>query len=371
MIKKYFRIAGLLALAVVFIGTIWFLYTKSQKPPIVFETQQAIKTNIIKKTVATGSVVPRREVFIKSQVSGIIDELYVVAGTMIKKGDVMAKVRIIPNMVNLNEAESRVNRAQINYDQAKADFDRYQSLFNSKIVSPSEFQQYEIHLRTAREEVTTAQNNLDLIKDGVAKSSGKETNTLIRSTMTGMVLDVPVKEGFSVIEANTFNEGTTIASVADMGEMIFEGKVDESEVGKISKGMDLILTVGAIDNKKFNAKLEYIAPKGVTENGAIQFQIRAAVQLDASNFLRAGYSANADIILDSRNEVLAIPESVLQFEGDTTFVELEVKPNEYRKQIVKTGLSDGINIEVLNGVKAKDKLKVPIGTSAGDGAKKG
>jgi len=367
--KKYFRIVVLLVLAALFVYTLYFLYAKSQKPPVVFEIQKPLKTNIIKKTVATGSVVPRREVFVKSQVSGIIDQLYVVAGTMIKKGDVLARVRIIPNMVNLNEAESRVNRAKINYDQAKGDFDRYQLLFNSKIISPSEFQQYDIRMRSAREEVNTAQNNLDLIKDGVAKSSGKETNTLIRSTITGMVLDVPVKEGFSVIEANTFNEGTTISSVADMGEMIFEGKVDESEVGKISKGMDLILTVGAIDNKKFNAKLEYIAPKGITENGAIQFQIRAAVTLDTSNFLRAGYSANADIILDSRIDVLAISESVLQFEGDTTFVEIEVTPNVYRKQIIKTGLSDGINMELINGVSITDKIKVPAGTAAGEDSK--
>ena len=360
MIKKYFRIASLLTLAALFIGTIWFLYSKSQKPPIVFETQKAITTNIVKKTVATGSVVPRREVFVKSQVSGIVDQLYVVAGAMIKKGDVMAKVRIIPNMVNLNEAESRVNRAKINYDQAKADFDRYQSLFNSKIVSPSEFQQYEIRLRSAREETSTAQNNLDLIKDGVAKSSGKETNTLIRSTITGMVLDVPIKEGFSVIEANTFNEGTTIASVADMGEMIFEGKVDESEVGKIKSGMELVLTIGAIDAESFKANLEYIAPKGVTENGAIQFLIRAALNKSVGgSFLRAGYSANADIILDKKDKVLAVPETVLQFEKEKTYVEVQTAPNKYEKRFLKTGLSDGVNIEVLEGINKTDKIKVP------------
>lgn len=367
--KRIFKILGILLLIGTFVWTLWFLYAKSEKPPVEFKTEKASKMTIIRKTVATGSVIPRREVFIKPQVSGIVDEIYIEAGKMIRKGDVIAKVRIIPNMVNLNEAESRVNRAKISMDQAQIDFDRYSSLFKDKIISPSEFQQYEIRLRQAREEMKTSQDNLDLIKEGVSKSSGNTTNTLIRSTITGMVLDVPVKEGFSVIESNTFNEGTTVASVADMGEMIFEGKVDESEVGKIRKGMDLILTVGAIENYKFNAKLEYIAPKGVTENGAIQFQIRAAINIDSTHFLRAGYSANADIILDRKDSVLAVPESVLQFSGDSTYVELKSSPSEYKKLFIKTGISDGINMEVLEGLKLNDELKIPAGTAGEEGPK--
>jgi len=359
MFKKIFRYLLVVILAGTFVWTLWFLYNKSQKPPVVYETKAPEMMTIVQKTVATGAVIPRREVFVKAQVSGIIDQLYVEAGKMIKKGDVIARVRIIPNMISLNEAESRVNRAQISFDQAKADFDRYRTLFNEKVISPAEFQPYEIRMRNAQEEVNTAKNNLELIREGVAKSSGAVTNTLIRSTINGMVLDVPVKEGFSVIEVNNFNEGTTIASVADMGEMIFEGKVDESEVGKIRSGMDLVLTVGAIDNKKFNARLEYIAPKGVEENGAIQFQIRAAVELDASQFLRAGYSANADIILAKKENVLSIPEAWLQFSGDSTFVEVEQSPNVYNKRLVKTGISDGINIEVLEGLSEKDKVKIP------------
>jgi len=367
--KKILKIVLLIAVLGTFVWTLWFLYSKSAKPPVEYKTEKASQMSIMRKTVATGSVIPRREVFIKPQVSGIIDELYIVAGKMVKKGDVIARVRIIPNMVSLNEAESRVNRATISLDQAKADFERYQSLFKDKIISPFEFQQYEIRYRQAREESQAAQDNLDLIKEGVAKSSGKATNTLIRSTISGMVLDVPVKEGFSVIEANTFNEGTTIASVADMGEMIFEGKVDESEVGKIRAGMELVLTVGAIENYKFNARLEYIAPKGVAENGAIQFQIRAAVTTDTSHFLRAGYSANADIILDRKDNVLGVPESVLQFSGDTTFVEVKSGPAAFRKQVIKTGISDGINIEVLEGLTAKDEIKVPSGTDTdGEGS---
>ena len=360
--KRILKVGGIILLIGTFVWTLYFLYAKSEKPPVEYKTEKATKMSIMRKTVATGSVIPRREVFIKPQVSGIVDEIYIEAGKMIRKGDVIAKVRIIPNMVNLNEAESRVNRAKISMDQAQVDFDRYQSLFKDKIISPAEFQQYEIRMRQAREEMTTAQDNLDLIKEGVAKSTGKVTNTLIRSTITGMVLDVPVKEGFSVIESNTFNEGTTVASVADMGEMIFEGKVDESEVGKISKGMELILTVGAIENYKFTAKLEYIAPKGVTENGAIQFQIRAAVALDTAYFLRSGYSANADIILDRKDNVLSVPESVLQFSGDTTFVEVK-SGTSYNRQVIKTGISDGINMEVLEGLKENDELKIPAGTA--------
>lgn len=361
--KKIFRITGLLLLAGTFIWTLWFLWSKSQTKPEEVRTETAIVTDIIRKTVATGSVIPRREVFIKPQVSGIIEELYVEAGKKVKKGDVIAKVRIIPNLVTLNEAESRLNRSQSSLDEAKVDYNRYQSLFKDQVISPAEFQRYEVTLRNAENEYRAARNNLELIREGVAKSSGQATNTLIRSTLNGMVLDVPVKEGFSVIEANTFNEGTTIASVADMGEMIFEGKVDESEVGKIKTGMDLILTVGAIEGARFSARLEYISPKGKEENGAIQFPIRAAVQSDTSKFLRAGYSANADVILSRKDKVLAIPESVLQFSGDTVYVEVKEGDKGFRKQTVRTGLSDGIMIEVLEGLREKDELKVPAGTA--------
>jgi HlyD family secretion protein len=295
----------------------------------------------------------------KSQVSGIIEKLYVIAGQEIKQGDILAKVKIIPNMINLANAENRVNQAQISLDNAQTEYDRNEGLFKENVIPKAELQPYDLKLRSAKQEVDASQNNLQLIKEGVTKSAGSATNTLIRSTISGMVLDVPMKEGSSVIESNTFNEGTTIASVANMGEMIFEGKVDESEVGKISEGMDLVLTIGAIDKESFAAKLEYIAPKGVTENGAIQFLIRAALSKNNGTFLRAGYSANADIILSKKDNVFSIPESVLQFEKEKTFVEIETAPNKYEKRYIKTGLSDGINIEVLNGILKTDKVKIP------------
>ncbi len=324
------------------------------------KTISVIDTTIIKKTVATGSIVPRKEINIKSQVSGIVEKLFVVAGQQIKAGDIIAKIKIIPNMLNLANAENRINTAQINFDNIKIEFDRNKSLFDQGIIAKSEFQPYELRLKAAQEELNAANNQLEIIKEGVAKSFQSATNTLVKSTITGMVLDVPVKEGSQVIESNTFNEGTTISSVANMSEMIFEGKLDESEVGKINVGNEIELTIGAIDRAKFKAALEYISPKGLNENGAIQFIIKAKVDNSSvgSSFLRAGYSANADIILAKKEKVLAIQESVLQFEGDKTFVEV-LNGSKTEKRYIKTGISDAIYIEVTEGLKKGDKIKLP------------
>jgi HlyD family secretion protein len=242
-------------------------------------------------------------------------------------------------------------------DNAKIDFDRYQKLYEQKMVSLQEYQPYALNFKNSKEELEAAENNMALIKEGVSKASGKVTNTIVRSTIDGMILDIPVKEGGSVIESNNFNEGTTIASIADMGEMIFDGKVDESEVGKIRPNMPLILTIGALDTVKFDASLEYIAPKGVKENGAIQFQIKAKVNLQKDVFLRAGYSSTADIVLAKRDKVMALPEAVLQFENGKTFVEVETTSQVFEKRFIQTGLSDGINIEILSGINKGDKIK--------------
>lgn len=341
------------------IYTFYFLFRKSQAPPEVFKTIVPFDTAIVKKTVATGSVTPRREVNMKSQVSGIIEKLYIVAGQQIRQGDVIAKIKIIPNMLNLANAENRLNSAQLGFDNTRIEYDRNKSLFEKGVISKADFQVLELRMRSAEEELNAAQNQLQIIKEGVSRSSGAVSNTMVKATISGMVLDVPVKEGGQVIESNTFNEGTTLCSVANMGEMIFEGKLDESEVGKVQAGMDIVLTIGAIDKKSFNAKLEYIAPKGLIENGAIQFLIRASIDKDNSAFLRAGYSANADIILDRRDRVLVVPEAVLQFENDKPFVEVEKGNQQFEKRVVKTGLSDGINIEITDGLKKGDKVKLP------------
>jgi len=292
------KIFGLSLIAILFVGTLVFLYKKSQKKPDQFEIKSALVNNIIKKTVATGTVQPRKEIEIKPQVSGIIQKVYLEAGQMVHKEDVMAQINIIPDMVTLNNAESRLKRAQLNYEDAKIDFDRQTTLFEKKVISKEDYQKANLSYNSSREEVESSENNLELIRKGVTKSSAKTTNTLIRSTIDGMVLDVPVKEGYSVIQANNFNAGTTIATVADMNDMIFLGKVDETEVGKIKEGMNIELTIGAIDNQKFNAVLKYIAPKGKIENGAIQFEIKADVLLKKDQFIRSGYSANANIVLD-------------------------------------------------------------------------
>jgi HlyD family secretion protein len=359
MIKKIIKITLLVAFVGLIFWTFYFLYSKSQKPPEVFKTVMPFDTSIVKKTVATGSVTPRKEINMKSQVSGIIEKLYIVAGQQIKQGDVIAKIKIIPNMLNLANAENRINSAQLNFDNAKLEYDRNKVLFDQSVISKSEILVFELRLKTTKEELDAAQNQLQIIKEGASKTSGSTSNTYVKATIAGMVLDVPVKEGGQVIESNTFNEGTTIASVANMGEMIFEGRLDESEVGKVQENMDIVLTIGAIDKESFNAKLEYIAPKGITENGAIQFLIRASISKDNSSFLRAGYSANADIILSKKDKVMAIPESVLQFEKEKPFVEIETSNQIFEKRFIKTGLSDGINIEVLDGIKKSDKLKFP------------
>ena len=355
--KTAFKILLALVVAGVFIGTIFYLYKKSQAKPVTFETTSAFKTDIIRKTVATGSVVPRREIEIKPKVSGIVEEIFIEPGDHVKKDQLIARVKIIPDMINLNNAESRVKRAQIQLEEAKKNHQRYRELFEQQVIPEAEYLGYEITWKTSNEELNTAEDNLQLIREGATKKAGQATNTLIRSTIDGMVLVVPVEEGKSVIESNTFNDGTTIATIADMGEMVFEGKVDESEVGKIKEGMDLILSIGAIDQEKFTAILERISPKGIAENGAIQFEIKADVQLKQDQFIRAGYSANADIVLERKNDVMAINESLLKFDGDTAYVEVETAPQTYEKRIIKTGLSDGLVIEVIEGLSLEDKIK--------------
>jgi HlyD family secretion protein len=356
--KKVLKIIGIVILVGAFGGTLFFLYTKSKKKPDVYETKNPFVSDVVMKTVATGSVVPRFEIEIKPQVSGIIDELFVIAGDRVVKDQVIARIKIIPDMVTLNSAETRLNRAEINFEDAKTDYERQQKLFDKEVISYEEFRNAKVAYDSAKEEMTAAENNLELIKNGVTKKAAEATNTLVRSTINGMVLDVPVEEGNSVIQSNTFNDGTTIATVADMGDMIFEGKVDETEVGKISEGMPIEMEIGAIEKEKFQAMLEYISPKGVEENGAIQFEIKARVELKEGQFIRAGYSANANIVLDQKDDVLVIPEGLLKFENDSSFVEIQTgEEQQFEKRYVQTGLSDGINIEITDGLTEEDKVK--------------
>jgi len=347
---------GLIVLGV-FAYTMYYLWEKSQVKPLVYETTQAFKTDIIKKTTATGSVKPRKEIEIKPKVSGIIDEIFVTEGQVLKKGDLIARVKIIPNMVSLNNAQARVDRAKMQMEYEKTVYDRQKELFKKDVIAQSDFDEVEIKYHNSQQEVNAAIENLELIRDGQTSNVKSTTNTLIASTIEGMILEIPVEEGNSVIESNTFNDGTTIATVADMGEMVFEGKIDESEVGKIKEGMPLILTIGAIENVEFDAVLEHISPKGVEENGAVQFEIKAQVELRDDYFIRAGYSANAAIVLNRQDSVLAVSESLLLFEDGNTYVEIETSPQVFEKRKIITGLSDGINIEVIKGLTKDDKIK--------------
>ncbi|NQV53721.1 MAG: efflux RND transporter periplasmic adaptor subunit [Flavobacteriales bacterium] len=357
--KSIIRIGFGVLLLGLFVWTLWFLYQKNQEEPVVFETQSPITRTIIKKSVATGSVVPRNETFIKPQISGILQTIYVKPGDIVKEGDLIAKVKVIPNMVSLNNAENRVNRAKISLNNAQMDYDRNETLANDKVISEAEFQQFQISRRQALEEVNAAEDALAIIKEGVSKKSASSSNTLIRSTVNGMILDVPVEEGFNVIEANNFNDGTTIASVADMDNLIFEGMIDESEVEKLELGMELIMTIGAIEDNEFTAILEYISPKGIEEEGAIKFEIEAAVKTDTNHFIRAGYSANANVVLERVDEVLSIDEGLITFEEDKTFVEVETEEQKFEKREIQTGISDGIFIQITSGLTSEDKVKVP------------
>jgi HlyD family secretion protein len=354
--KKFIWYAVLGLIAIVFIGTAVFLYNKSQEKPVVYTSDAVFKTTIVKKTVAVGKVIPRREVEIKSQVSGVVEKLYVVAGQNVKKGDIIAKITLAPNMVMLNQAESQLETAKINLQNATDEFDRQKKLFADKLISTSEFNKFLLNYDLQREAVIAAENNLLLMKSGATKKSDKVSN-MIPATVTGMILDLPFKEGAFIVETSSFGSGTTIATLADMNDMIFEGMVDESEVGKIREGMELVLDVGALEGEPFTAILEYISPKGVTDQGTIKFQIRAAVKLSEKLFLRSNYSANADIVLEKKEGVLAINEGNLLVEEKAQFVEIESGPQKFEKREVKTGISDGINIEILEGLKDGDKIK--------------
>jgi len=349
-----FLVFGIIAL--VFIGTIVFLYRKSQEAPVVFQLDSPTKMTIIKKTVATGKVIPRREIEVKSQVSGVVEKLYVVAGQVVKKGAILARISLRPNMLNVSSAEAQVATARINLRNQAADLERYKALLATKVISESQYNQYVTNYDLQKQAVAAAEDTVLLLKTGAAKDSTNVSN-LIPATIDGTVLDVPNKEGAFILESSTFQSGTSVATLADMNDMIFEGLVDESEVGKLRQGMELILNVGALEGKPFKANLEFIAPKGITDQGTIKFTIRAAVTLDKELFLRSNYSANADIVLDKHENVLAINEGDLIIEGKSNFVEVQTSPQKFEKREIKTGLSDGINIEVVSGLKPDEKIK--------------
>ena len=355
--KKYLKITLLVIIAIILVGTFVFLYQKSKPKVIVYETLAAEVTDLEKTTVATGKVEPRDEILIKPQISGIVDEVFKEAGQSVKKGEVIAKVKVIPELGQLNSAESRVRLAEINAKQVETDFTRIKKLYEDQLISREDYEKGEVAVKQAREENQTAKDNLEIIKEGITKNSA---SSMIRSTIDGLILDVPVKAGNSVIMSNTFNDGTTIATVANMNDLIFRGNIDETEVGRIHEGMPIKLTIGALQNLTFDAILEYISPKGVETNGANQFEIKAAITVPDTVQIRSGYSANAEIVLQRASKVLAVPESTIEFSGDSTFVYImtdSVPQQKFERTQVTTGMSDGIKIEIKKGVTAQTKLR--------------
>jgi HlyD family secretion protein len=360
----------LILLFVVFIGAAFrYLYKKSQAKPVVYETETAEIADITKKTVATGSIVPRREVEVKPKVTGVLSELYVEPGKIVKMGDALGKITIIPDAMQTNQAEAQVRANQIALDNAKRELDRNEALFKQGVVADAELQRYRTEYALRKQESVTAASNLQLVKEGATRGAGKTSSLIVAATSSGMVIDVPVKEGFSVIQANSFNPGTTVAVIADMEDIIFDGRVDEAEVAKVKTGMKLTIKVGAIESDKLEGKLEYISPKGKLIDGAIQFEIKAAVTLKSNMQIRANYSANADIVLDEKKQVLAIREALVQYDNGKPFIEVETAPQTFTRKDIQLGLSDGIKVEVLgNPVTKLDRIKIPENAGPGMGS---
>lgn len=357
--KKVLKIAGLALLGLLVIGTFVFLYKKSRPVQKTYQIETVTKGNIEKKTVATGKVEPRNEILIKPQMSGIVSEVYKEAGDVVVAGDIIAKIQVVPDMVNLSSAESRLSRAQLAAEQSRMNYERDRKLYENRVISKEEFDKVQLQYKNDQEELQAANDNLSLVKTGITKSTQKSSNTLVRATVSGTILDIPVKVGNSVIQTNNFNDGTTVASIANLSDMLFVGKIDETEVGKLSTGMPMEIMIGAIQDKKIPAILEYVSPKATEESGAILFEMKAKMEMPKGIFIRAGYSANADIVLDKKNDVMMLPETCIEFSNDSAFVYVvkSEKPQQFDRKHVSVGLSDGINIEIISGLKLNDKVR--------------
>lgn len=355
-ILKYIGIA-LLICGVLFAAA-YFIKTNN-KSAIEYETETAIITSIERKTVVTGKVIPEDEVEIKPQIQGIIETLFVEEGDLVNTGDLLARIKVVPNEQNLNAAQGRLANSKLVLKNAKIDYDRSKDLFSKGIISKQEFENSELRYSQSKQDIANATSDLQIIRSGSAGGAAS-ANTNIRATVPGTILEIPVEEGFQVIASNSFNAGTTIATIADLNKMIFEGKVDEAEVGKLKVGMPLEVNLGAIEDQSLEAKLKFIAPKGNEEQGAVQFIIEADLFLNDSIFIRAGYSANASLVLERKDSIMAIPESLLQFDRETEkpYVEISLGEQTFEKRDIEIGISDGVNVEIISGLTKEDLIKV-------------
>ncbi|SHJ11974.1 HlyD family secretion protein [Arenibacter nanhaiticus] len=356
------KILKYVGIAILVLGALWaaaFFVKSNSKSAITYETTNPFTASIEKKTVATGKVIPEDEVEIKPQISGIIEKIYLEEGAVVNAGDLIAKIKVVPNEQSLNQARGRVKNAEITLNNTKVEFDRNKQLFDKGVISSQDFNTQNLRYDQAKQELQNARSDYQIIRLGSADGSST-ANTNIRATVAGTVLEIPVKEGDQVIQSNNFNDGTTIATIADLSKMIFEGKVDEGEVGKLAIGMPLKISLGAIQDKSFDANLRFIAPKGIEEAGAVQFKIEGDVTVEDDFLIRAGYSANASLVLEKKNDVLVIPEALLQFDKktDEPFVEIEIGDQKFERKDIEIGISDGVNVEIVSGLTKTDKVKV-------------
>ena len=354
--KKIGKYIVVVLVVAIFAGTFSYLYKRSKPKETLYQELEATVGTIVKSTVLTGKIQPRDEVNIKPQISGIVAELYKEAGQSVKQGEIIAKLKVIPDMSSLSSAQSRVRLAEVNAKQVKTDYDREKALYEKNLVSADEYEKSYQQLQQAQEELASAKEALEIIRDGVSSSNASGSSTLVRSTISGLILDVPVKVGNSVTMSNTFNDGTTIATVANMDDLIFDGNIDETEVGRISIGLPVTISVGALQDVSLDATLEYIAPKATESNGTNLFEIKASVKVPKDVTVRSGYSANAEIVLQKAEDVVTIQESAIQWEGDSTYVFIKEGEN-YVRRDVETGLSDGVNIEIKSGLSSGDKVR--------------
>lgn len=357
--KKTVKIIVGIVLIVLLLFVLKYFRDSNTKDVVDYTTEEAFYTSIDTKAVATGKLIPEEEIELKPQISGIVDEIFVEEGDIVRKGDLIAKIRVVPNEQALVSASSRIKTAKFSLDNAKVLYNRNKALFEKGVISKQDFENSELSLNQFQESLDQAQNDYQIIKRG-SLSGGSSANTNIMAQISGTVLEIPVREGDQVIESNNFNAGTTIATIADMSIMIFEGKVDEAEVGKLEEGKEIKVILGAINEKEFPAILTFVAPKGKEENGAVQFTIKADVKIEPSTKIRAGYSANAEIELASKDSTFCIKEALLQFNRITEkpFVEILGEDGKFKKKDVELGLSDGINVEITEGIEEGDKIKV-------------
>ncbi|NIJ45587.1 HlyD family secretion protein [Wenyingzhuangia heitensis] len=357
--KKSKTILILLFIVIAFVLALGYLWKRDQQKPVIFKTKNAKIETIKSTTVASGKITPKEEVIIRPNIPGIIDEIYVQAGDTIKTGDLIAKIKVIPTINNLQSAANNVTSAKINLEAQQKIYDRQVLLFEKEVISANTFDQNKATYQQAKQRWISATENYQIIQTGTTKGFKNVANTLVKSTIGGVVLEVPVEEGVQVIPSNNFNAGTELATIADVGKMIFKGTIDESEVGKIKEGMPISIKIGALPNLKFNTILDYIAPKGVEKNGAVQFDIESSITVPKNTVVRSGLSANASIILEIAEEVLSINESLLQYDKKTkkTYVEVLIADQEFERKNVVLGVSDGIKVEIKEGITKDHKIK--------------